>query len=1620
MSFKHNLTRWLLGVVLLGALSLSAGAQGLPAIQQITNNNLPDINVQLDSGTLVWQGKTSRVVACNDVCTHQNCQKIYSCNADTTASFAIICAFLPPACASFAFCYTTDCSCSSTQNQCDYVNQDEIYLWQNETIARLTDSSQNDTSPALNNGIVAWQASDGHDTEIYLRQNGVVTLITNNDYDDIAPQVANDTVIWSGSDGHDMEIFVWQNGVITRLTDNANDDVAPQIADNRIVWVGFDGHDTEIFLYENGVVTPLTNNDFNDFNPQTAGGLVVWQGSDGQDDEIFLWENGTVRPLTDNAHPDQNPQLADGAVVWQGFDGQDNEIYLWQNNVVTPLTDNAVDDSNPRIDQGIVVWQGYDGTDDEIYAWSNGLRTQITDNAYKDSNPQIQNQLVAWQGQVDKEDDEIFLTQVRTNAPVEITSCTYPALQAALAQSRSLKFACDGTIIVVPELVISQDTVLDATGRNVTLSGNQTNRVLEVNPGVRLELNNITVAKGLTDRGGGIFNAGTLTLINSAVANNSATTSGWKQGGGIFNETGATLTVNHSTLSGNVAGYSGGGISNWGTVIITESTLSNNSAPLQYGYGGGIRNYGGPVTITDSTLSGNTASLYGGGIFSGEGGTVLITNSTLSGNSATVSGGGIFLQQGTVDLDYSTLSNNSGAGSGGLHLYPGNYSAMLTLKHSIVASGISGSNCAGNSVTDNGYNLDSDGTCGLTQPTSRPSTNPLLWPLTNNCGPTQTHALREGSPAIDAIPAAVDGTCAVNQDQRGALRPQDGNWDGVAACDIGAVEQPLGVPAVIEPHGDQVAITNRALEFTVVATDPLCQPLAYAAFDLPNGARFDDVTHVFQWTPTDEQIGDYPVAFEVTNGTYTVTYQVNIAVLPPNEPPVLAPVGDQTVDEGQTLAFGLTATDPDGNPLTYAADNLPAGATLDPNTGAFSWTPDYTQAGTYAVRFTVSDGRASDFEIVTFTVTNVNRPPVLASVGPQSVDENQPLTFTLTATDPDGEPLTFATTTELPPGSRFDPATRTFQWTPDYRQAGVYTVGFSVSDGQLSASEAVSITVHNVNRAPVAQAGPDQRLTATSAAGITITLDGTASVDPDGDALTYTWSGSFGTVDGPTPTVNLPAGAHVIILTVQDSLGATGVATLTIRVSSFALTTTPASQGVRPGQSAVYAVGVTGIEGYTDAISLTVTGLRAGLTASWSRNVSTLAPNNTVLLTVKTGATTPEGNYALTVSGISGAITQTAAISLVVTTAPLAADFSLTATPSTLSVMQGAARLSTQLDVIAINGLTAQVDLSIAGLPADAAAFSADGRSTYPVPSYIAQLNLNLQPTTPTGTHPLTVTGTAGALSHATGVTLNVLAPPPPGSPNTPASDGPIAVPTGNGVTVQYTGVTATGSTTATVSENPPPPPTGFKVAGQTYEITTGADVVGTITVYIEYPENPNDDPDEFIEKQYRLMHYDGTAWRNITSPGYPDTATNLIAGQVTHFSLFSVMEEQDPDGDGILGQADNCPDVANPDQADRDGDGIGDICDPDDDNDGVADNADVCSGTPAGTVVDPLLGCSIAQSCPCSGPRGSTESWRNHGQYVSCVATTAESFVSQQLISTTERDTIVSAAAKSSCGKKN
>ncbi len=315
-------------------------------------------------------------------------------------------------------------------------------------------------------------------------------------------------------------------------------------------------------------------------------------------------------------------------------------------------------------------------------------------------------------------------------------------------------------------LVINQDltltgagagsTILDATGANTTVIvvGGQTAMI----SGVTITGGNVSnsMCPSCEVFGGGLFNFGTtLTLTNSTVSGNTASCTAtipsggcFASGGGLVN-LGGSLTVTNSTVSGNAA------------------SCITSGGDLCRAQGGGLANFLGPLTVTNSTVSGNTASCTAGGS-----------------GVCSASGGGISFGGGTLTLTNATVTANTVACSGAAPCpaFGGGLigDGTTTLQNTIIAKQLAGHDCSLETVTSTGFNLDSDNTCQLTQPSDKPgASNPLLGPLQNNGGPTQTHALLPGSPAIDAV---TGGCPPPVTDQRGVARPQG------AACDIGAYE----------------------------------------------------------------------------------------------------------------------------------------------------------------------------------------------------------------------------------------------------------------------------------------------------------------------------------------------------------------------------------------------------------------------------------------------------------------------------------------------------------------------------------------------------------------------------------------------------------------------------------------------------------------------------------------------------------------------------------------------------------------------------------------------------------------------------------------------------------------
>lgn len=377
-------------------------------------------------------------------------------------------------------------------------------------------------------------------------------------------------------------------------------------------------------------------------------------------------------------------------------------------------------------------------------------------------------------------------------ARINGTECDlFDAIDAA--NTSSPKGACAAgntgadTIVLLKDVVLTGSlpevaSVITLNGNGHSLSGANTYQVLVTQSSGNLTLNNVTVKDGyaLYNNGGCLQNDGSLTLNNSLVTGCGAT----YYGGGIDNR--GTLILNDSVVSNNTAGYYGGGIANNGTatlnlsslsgnlaylggggifsglsgtpsLTIKYSTVSNNSSPA----GGGIELGYGTLILRGSTISSNTAVAYGGGIAS-FGSSVLIENSTLTGNTANNQGGGLYLGSGTMTLYRSLISGNHASTSGD-EIY-GN----VTANYNVIGYG--GSARSANFTP--GYS-------DIIPAVSVALADILNPTLADNGGPTLTHALVAGSPALDAAPS---GVCTSTTDQRGAVRSYG------AGCDAGAVE----------------------------------------------------------------------------------------------------------------------------------------------------------------------------------------------------------------------------------------------------------------------------------------------------------------------------------------------------------------------------------------------------------------------------------------------------------------------------------------------------------------------------------------------------------------------------------------------------------------------------------------------------------------------------------------------------------------------------------------------------------------------------------------------------------------------------------------------------------------
>ncbi len=348
-------------------------------------------------------------------------------------------------------------------------------------------------------------------------------------------------------------------------------------------------------------------------------------------------------------------------------------------------------------------------------------------------------------------------------------SCNEGGLDAALAGGGGITFNCGPTpvaISILKEKDITANVSINGGGL-VTISGRNRARIFRVNAGASLTLNNISLAY--------------------AAANGAGNGDGGGNGAGILNE---------------------GGI-----VSVTDSTILNSRSEEN---GAAVYNKSGTMSLIRTLLWNNTAGNNGGAV-GVEQGAMNIGNSTISGNFASNGGGGVFNNTGTLIITNTTIyNNNAGFGASAILNSTG---GQITVKNTIIASKLAiggvpiNDNCGGG-VTDGGTNLQyPDSSCGPNVPVA----DPVLGTLADNGGPTLTHALKQGSPAIDVGNEGIcDADPVIKIDERVVTRPIG------TTCDIGAYEyDPKNPPK--DTTG--VCVTPAAPEGTPPTTCPQGQLL---------------------------------------------------------------------------------------------------------------------------------------------------------------------------------------------------------------------------------------------------------------------------------------------------------------------------------------------------------------------------------------------------------------------------------------------------------------------------------------------------------------------------------------------------------------------------------------------------------------------------------------------------------------------------------------------------------------------------------------------------------------------------------------------------------------------------
>jgi hypothetical protein len=346
-------------------------------------------------------------------------------------------------------------------------------------------------------------------------------------------------------------------------------------------------------------------------------------------------------------------------------------------------------------------------------------------------------------------------------------------------------------------------------------------------------------------------------------------------------------------------------------------------------------------------------------------------------------------------------------------------------------------------------------------------------------------------------------------------------------------------PAIIETRTPEDTVVvmdeNTTAEFCITASDPYDYPMNNSW--TVNGKTLLKNTFNFSWYADYEANGTYNVTVSVDNDLQKVATSWQVIVRNVNRKPVIdsfSPEKNYEMDENSSATFEVSASDPDNNPITTAwyAD----GKRVLSDETTYEYKTTYASAGKHEIKVAVLDSLGGSTTLSwTVTVKEVNAAPEIADSSPAgdavTMTENSTKKFSIIDQSPDGDKQFIQWSLD---GNNTGITARSYNYSADFDAAGSHVLQAEVTDGKLSEKRIWNVVVTDVNRAPRAVIS-SPAAQAEFLLGSDIVLDGTTSSDPDGDALSMSWSEAGKVLgSGATLTVRLAKGRHLILLGVDD------------------------------------------------------------------------------------------------------------------------------------------------------------------------------------------------------------------------------------------------------------------------------------------------------------------------------------------------------------------------------------------------------------------------------------------------------------------------------------------------------